>query len=138
MDHWIRMRRSLARFSGLESSVHTRYSADFIITTFAFRFSVHTGVPTRRPIMRHLITMIALLALVDGSAAIAQPAGPRNPAAPPSVNSDQQMLPEAPVGHRQPRADQVPSEKNLMNLNDPVNQENAALDRMINGICRGC
>jgi phosphoribosylformylglycinamidine (FGAM) synthase-like amidotransferase family enzyme len=25
-----------------------------------------------------------------------------------------------------------------MNPNDPVNQENAALDRMINGICRGC
>jgi hypothetical protein len=88
--------------------------------------------------MRKLITTIALLALVDGSAAIAQPARPRNPAAPPSVNSDQQMLPEAPVGHRQPRADQVPSEKNLMNPNDPVNQENAALDRMINGICRGC
>ena len=42
MDHWIRMRRSLARFSGLESSVHTQYSADFIITTSAFRFSVHT------------------------------------------------------------------------------------------------
>jgi len=54
------------------------------------------------------------------------------------VHSDQQMLPETPVGHRQPRADQVPSEKNLMNPNDPVNQENAALDRMINGICRGC
>jgi hypothetical protein len=72
-----------------------------------------------------LITTIALLALVDGSAAIA---GPRNPAAPPSVNSDQQMLPGAPAGHRQPRADQVPSEKNLMNPNDPVNQENAALD----------
>jgi hypothetical protein len=50
--------------------------------------------------MRKLIAMIALLALVDGSAAIAQPAGPRNLAAPPSVNSDQQMLPEAPVGHR--------------------------------------
>src|SRR5664280_296644 len=32
-----------ARFSGLESSVHTRYSADFIITTSGFRFSVHTG-----------------------------------------------------------------------------------------------
>jgi hypothetical protein len=88
--------------------------------------------------MRKLITTIALLALVDDSAAIAQPAAPRNPAAPPSMNSDQQMLPEAPVGHRQPRADQAPSEKNLMNPNDPVNQENAALDRMINGICRGC
>jgi hypothetical protein len=27
--------------------------------------------------------------------------------------------------HRQPRADQVPSEKNLMDPNDPVNRENA-------------
>jgi len=86
--------------------------------------------------MRKSITTIALLALVDTSVAIAQPAA--NPAAPPSTNSDQQLLPEAPVGHRQPRADQVPSEKNLMDPNDPVNRENAALDRMINGICRGC
>jgi hypothetical protein len=54
------------------------------------------------------------------------------------TNSGQQLLPDAPVGHRQPRADQVPSEKNPMNPNDPLNQENAALDRMINGICRGC
>ena len=88
--------------------------------------------------MRKLITTIALLALVDTSVAIAQPAGSPNPAAPLSTNSDQPLLPEAPVGHRQPRADQVPSEKNLMNPNDPINQENAALDRMINGICRGC
>ncbi len=88
--------------------------------------------------MRKLIMTIALLALVDSSAAIARPAGSRNPAAPPLMNSGQQLLPEAPVGHRQPRADQVSSEKNLMDPNDPVNQENAALDRMINGICRGC
>jgi hypothetical protein len=89
--------------------------------------------------MRKLITTIALLALVNTSVAIAQTAGSRSPAAPPSTNSGQQLLPDAaPVGHRQPRADQVPSEKNLMNPNDPINQENAALDRMINGICRGC
>jgi hypothetical protein len=67
-----------------------------------------------------------------------QPGGSRNPAAPPSMNVDQQSLPEAPAGHRQPRADQVPSEKSLMDPNNPVNQENAALDRMINNICRGC
>ncbi|SHJ51596.1 hypothetical protein SAMN05444159_0812 [Bradyrhizobium lablabi] len=88
--------------------------------------------------MRKLIATIALLALVESSVAIAQPAGSRNPAPPPSMNSAQQLLPEAPVGHRQPRADQVPSEKNLMDPNDPVNRENAALDRMISGICRGC
>jgi hypothetical protein len=89
--------------------------------------------------MRKLITTIALLAMVDTSVAIAQTAGSPNRAPPPSTNPDRQLLPdEAPVGHRQPRADQVPSEKNLMNPNDPVNQENAALDRKINGICRGC
>jgi hypothetical protein len=89
--------------------------------------------------MRKLITTIALLTLVDSSVAIAQAAGSRNPAAPRSTNSGQQLLPDAaPVGHRQPRADQVPSEKNPMDPNDPINQENAALDRMINGICRGC
>jgi hypothetical protein len=88
--------------------------------------------------MRKLITTIALLALVDTSAAIAQKAGSQNPAPVPLTNSAQQSLPEAPVGHRQPRVDQVPPEKNLADPNDPVNQENAALDRMISGICRGC
>jgi hypothetical protein len=90
--------------------------------------------------MRKLITTIALLALIDTSAAIAQTDGSRNPSAPhPSMNPAKQLLPEAPVGHRQPQADQVPSEKNLMgDPNDPINRENAALDRMTKGICRGC
>ena len=78
--------------------------------------------------MRKLITTIALLALIDTSAAIAQTVGSRNPSAPPpSTNPDKQLLGEAPVGHRQPRADQVPSEKNLVDdPNDPINRENAA------------
>src|SRR5712671_2225461 len=55
----------------------------------------------RRPIMRNLITTIALLALVDSSVAIAQTAGSRNPAAPQPTTSGQQLLPDpAPVGHR--------------------------------------
>jgi hypothetical protein len=60
------------------------------------------------------------------------------------TNSGQQLLPgDAPVGHRQPRADQVPSEKNPMDdeknpMDDSINRENAALDRMTKGICRGC
>ena len=90
--------------------------------------------------MRKLNTTIALLALIDTSVAIAQTAGSQNPSAPPpSTSPDKRLLPEAPVGHRQPRADQVPSEKNLMDdPNDPINRENAALDRMVKGICRGC
>jgi hypothetical protein len=88
--------------------------------------------------MRKLITTIALLALIDTSAAIAQTVGLANPSAPPaSTNRDSPLLP-APVGHRQPRADQVPDEKNLGDPNDPINRENAALDRMVKGICRGC
>ena len=90
--------------------------------------------------MRKLITTIALLALIDTSVAAAQTAGSRNPSAPPpSTTPDKQLLPEAPVGHRQPRADQVPSEKDLIgDPNDPINRENAELDRMVKGIFRGC
>src|SRR5258705_12659862 len=70
--------------------------------------------PLGRSIMRKLITTIALLALIDTSAAIAQTVGSRNLSAPPpSTNPDKQLLPEAPVGHRQRRADQMPSEENL-------------------------
>jgi hypothetical protein len=47
-------------------------------------------------------------------------------------------VPQAPVGHRQPRASDVPSEKNLSNPNDPVNKEDAILDKKIKSICRGC
>jgi len=43
IGHWIKMRRSLARFSGQESLVHMRSLADFITTTSGFRFSVYTG-----------------------------------------------------------------------------------------------
>jgi hypothetical protein len=70
------------------------------------------------------------------------PRGSRNPAAPLSMNLNQQALPEAlGGGGRQPRADQVPSESNLTNPNGPynreLNRENAAVDRMLD-ICRGC
>ena len=62
--------------------------------------------------MRKLITAIALLALVGTSVVIAQRVGS-------STNPDKQLelLADAPVGHRQPRADQVPSEKTLMDPN---------------------
>ena len=86
--------------------------------------SHEVGPQLARSIMRKLITTIALLALFDTSVAIAQTAGSR--------------LPEAPVGHRQPRADQVPDEKNLGDPNDPINRENATLDRVAKSICRGC
>jgi hypothetical protein len=85
--------------------------------------------------MRKLMTMMAVLALTGGSAAMAQTGN--NMASPGAGNSSAPAR-EAPVGHRQPRADQVPSEKNLSNPNDAVNKEDAALDRKIKSICRGC
>jgi hypothetical protein len=98
-----------------------------------------SGAQLWKPNMRKLITTIALLALVDTSVAIAQTVGSRNPAPAPLMSPNQQSIPEAPIGHRQPHVDQVPSEKNLMDdPNDPINRENAELDRMTKGICRGC
>lgn len=47
--------------------------------------------------------------------------------------------PEAPVGHRQPRAADFPDEKySLNNPNDVLAKENALLDKKLRSICRGC
>jgi hypothetical protein len=81
--------------------------------------------------MRKLLMTMMLLALAASPAAIAQTGNQ------PTASPRQGPLP-APVGHRQPRADQVPSEKNLSDPNNPVNREDAALDKSIKSICRGC
>jgi hypothetical protein len=47
-------------------------------------------------------------------------------------------VPQAPVGHRQPRAGDVPSEKTANDPNNPANKEDALLDKKIKSICRGC
>jgi hypothetical protein len=89
--------------------------------------------------MRRLITttrlIMAMAFLAFGSVAMAQ-SGKTGSSTPSSSKSGD--LPEAPIGHRQPRADQVPNEKNLGNPNDPINKEDAALDKKIKSICRGC
>ena len=87
--------------------------------------------------MRKLAMTMTLLAmaLAAGPAAIAQTGNGPDTASPSSGR--QGPLP-APVGHRQPRADQVPSEKNLSDPNSAANREDAALDRSIKSICRGC
>jgi hypothetical protein len=83
--------------------------------------------------MRKLVTIVALLIL--SSAATAQTAKPGSST---SSANPSRPIPEAPIGHRQPHADQVPSEKNLSDPNDQANREDAALDRKIKSICRGC
>jgi hypothetical protein len=80
--------------------------------------------------MQKTILSIALMVLT-GSVAYAQGSS--------SVpkNSDKSSI-QAPVGHRQPRVGDVPNEKNIADPNDALSKENAALDKKIKSICRGC
>jgi hypothetical protein len=96
----------------------------------------------RKSITTKSFPAIALLALLGGSAAIAQTGGgagsSAGSASTAGASSDNRTSGGAPVGHRQPRLTDVPSEKNLSDPNDPLSKENAALDRKIKSICRGC
>ena len=80
--------------------------------------------------MQKIILSITLMVLT-GSGALAQGSS--------SVpkNSNKSSI-EAPVGHRQPRVGDVPNEKNIADPNDALSKENAALDKKIKSICRGC
>jgi hypothetical protein len=80
-----------------------------------------------------IIAMALLLAIGMSSASAIAQSG--NSGA--SKSGSGGVLP-APVGHRQPRAGDVPDEKNLSNPNAPVNKEDAMLDKKIKSICRGC
>jgi hypothetical protein len=84
-----------------------------------------------------LIAAVAVFILIGAPAAMAQKANGKG-SPPPGATNLPSSIPEAPIGHRQPRADQVPSEKSLGDPNDPLNKENAALDKKIKSICRGC
>ena len=93
--------------------------------------------------MRHLITTIALLTLLSSPGAIAQTTGSArssaelaSPTVRSSMTPDTRLIGGAPVGHRQPRASDVPSEN--PNDLDYIGAEDAAVDRKINNICRGC
>jgi len=78
------------------------------------------------------IAMIALL--LGASGALAQSkSGTSGPATPSATTSG--SIPTAPVGHRQPRASDVPS---AQERNYTESAEDKALDRKIKSICRGC
>jgi hypothetical protein len=83
--------------------------------------------------MRKTILSAALVVLIGAPAALAQ----GGTSTVPKTTGQSSVIP-APIGHRQPRASDVPSEKNLSDPNSPANKEDAALDRKIKSICRGC
>ncbi|ABD07655.1 conserved hypothetical protein [Rhodopseudomonas palustris HaA2] len=108
--------------------------------------------------MRKLIIAATALTLASGGLALAQSGGsgsggmsggagsgarsggaggvggPANPSVPPALTKDQGVTGQAPVGHRQPRRTDVPPERSI----DQVDPADAALDRKIKSICRGC
>jgi len=85
--------------------------------------------------MRKTLLSIALVLLIGAPAGFAQSGGGSSTAV---KNSGGGGAPQAPVGHRQPRAADVPDEKNLGNPNDFLAKENATLDKKLKSICRGC
>ncbi|MEK9280337.1 MULTISPECIES: hypothetical protein [unclassified Bradyrhizobium] len=86
--------------------------------------------------MRKIVVAMSLL-VVFGSAGFAQTGSKGTSTGTSGTSAGSGVLP-APVGHRQPRAADVPSEKNLSDPNNPVNKEDALLDKKIKSICRGC
>ena len=93
--------------------------------------------------MRNMIKIVAILALLGSRGAFAQTvgtarssAGSSNTAtAPFSLMQDTRLIGGAPVGHRQPRARDVPAQS--PSELERLNAEDAAIDRKLI-ICRGC
>jgi len=83
--------------------------------------------------MKKTIIAMAFLMVVGAPAAMAQGSNSGS-----GMSKGGGGVPQAPVGHRQPRASDVPNEKNLSDPNNPVNKEDALLDKKIKSICRGC
>ena len=79
-----------------------------------------------------LIATMALTLLNGVTGAVAQNQGPGLSGAAGST------IPQAPIGHRQPRGDQVPPGKSSADLNNRLDKENAILDQKMKSICRGC
>jgi hypothetical protein len=93
--------------------------------------------------MRNVIKIVAVLSLLGSRGAMAQTvemvrssAGSLTTAtAPPAMKQGVRLVSEAPVGHRQPRVRDVPSQ-NPSDL-EHLTEEDAAVDRKLT-ICRGC
>ena len=85
--------------------------------------------------MRKTIPAIAFLALLGVPAALAQFGTSAGSSAPPATASG---IRQAPIGHRQPRPSEVPAESTKAGNPANIDADEAALDRKIKSICRGC
>ena len=84
--------------------------------------------------MRTALLSMALVVMIGAPGTLAQSGGGTSTA----VKSSPGAPPPAPVGHRQPRATDVPDDKNNAGPTDFLTKENAALDKKLKSICRGC
>lgn len=86
--------------------------------------------------MKKLAIAMGLLMAVAAAPAFAQGGGVGGGSSAGASSSGRSQ--EAPIGHRQVRPSDIPSEKNISDPNNPANKEDAALDKKIKSICRGC
>jgi hypothetical protein len=88
---------------------------------------------TANLIAANLVRALSVLILLGGSVAVAQNSTRmKNSTSSPQTTQNSGAPVEAPIGHRQPRAGEVPE------LKTNTDAEDAALDRKIKSICRGC
>ncbi len=82
--------------------------------------------------MRKIVPMAVVALLLSAPGVLAQSKGGTST---PSATSGSGNIPQAPIGHRQPRANEVPSAEEKGSVESP---EDKALDRKIKSICKGC
>lgn len=80
--------------------------------------------------MKKTIGLLTLVVLLGGNAAVAQSGSGSS-----AGSTDAGGMTQAPIGHRQPRASEVPNEKNL---GVATSKEDKLLDKKLKSICRGC
>ncbi|QUS39890.1 hypothetical protein RPMA_14370 [Tardiphaga alba] len=91
--------------------------------------------------MKTLFVMTAGLMVIGHSLALAQESQrnlpPKALRAQPTTQSSSGNVPDAPIGHRQPRPADLPPETGKNNP-DRIDAQDRELDRMIKNICKGC
>lgn len=85
--------------------------------------------------MRKSIPVAMIALLLSTSGVLAQSKSGTSSTGGSSATTSSGSIPSAPVGHRQPRASDVPS---AQEKNYTESAEDKALDRKIKSICRGC
>ncbi|MBR0801596.1 hypothetical protein JQ615_40310 [Bradyrhizobium jicamae] len=88
--------------------------------------------------MRKTVLSMALMVAVGAPQVLTQQAYAQQQGGSSTMQQGGGGVLPAPVGHRQPRPGDVPSEKGLNDPNSAANKEDAALDKKIKSICRGC